>query len=86
MRLSTLDFLYYKVEIPTHLFWYVIARSFSDVAISKQMLGMTEFFKLKGDNSDSKKMAVSTNVGQPLNLILNYEFLIFLITACISGY
>ena len=34
-------------EIPTHLFWRVIARSFSDAAISKQMLRMTIITILK---------------------------------------
>ena len=34
-------------EIPTHLFWRVIARSFSDAAISKQMPGMTIITILK---------------------------------------
>ena len=47
MELSIWGLFYYKVEIPTHLFWRVIARSLCDVAISKQMLGMTEFSNLK---------------------------------------
>ena len=52
MELSTLGLLCYKVEIPTHLFWCVIARRCSRRGNLKTNARNDESYKPQVDNSE----------------------------------